>query len=98
MLSADPEIWLGNLASLNLKHSTFFGARDEFDRISSFASNEASAFRLGGGVIEFNPAFPSVIGAVNHAWVKGISFTWARLWPSSEEVWTCLRKVPSERM
>jgi IS605 OrfB family transposase len=47
--------------------------------ISSFACNQvaslirASAFRAGVEVIEINPAYTSVIGAVNHAQSKGIS-------------------------
>lgn len=47
--------------------------------LSSFASNKviasvkAAALRRGVEVIEVNPAYTSVIGAVNHAQVKGIS-------------------------
>jgi len=47
--------------------------------LSSFACNKtissirAAAFRRGVEVIEVNPAYTSVIGAVNHAQVKGIS-------------------------
>jgi IS605 OrfB family transposase len=47
--------------------------------LSSFASNKAissirtACFRAGGEVIEVNPAYTSVIGAVNHAQSKGIS-------------------------
>lgn len=47
--------------------------------LSSFACNKivssikASAFRSGVQVIEVNPAYTSVIGAVNHAQAKGIS-------------------------
>ena len=47
--------------------------------LSSFACNKvissikACAFRSGVQVIEVNPAFTSVIGAVNYAQVKGIS-------------------------
>lgn len=47
--------------------------------LSSFACNktiasiQAAAFRAGVDVIEVNPAYTSVIGAVNHARVKGIS-------------------------
>jgi IS605 OrfB family transposase len=47
--------------------------------LSSFACNKvissikAAAFRCGAEVIEVNPAYTSVIGAVNHAQVKGIS-------------------------
>ncbi len=47
--------------------------------LSSFACNKvisnikAAAFRRGIEVIEVNPAYTSVIGAVNHAQVKGIS-------------------------
>jgi IS605 OrfB family transposase len=47
--------------------------------LSSFACNKviaglkAAAFRGGVEVIEVNPAYTSVIGAVNHAQVKGIS-------------------------
>ena len=47
--------------------------------LSSFACNKvissikAAAFRRGVEVIEVNPAYTSVIGAVNHAKVKGIS-------------------------
>lgn len=47
--------------------------------LSSFACNKviasikAAAFRRGVQVIEVNPAYTSVIGAVNHAQVKGIS-------------------------
>lgn len=36
-------------------------------------SIKAAAFRAGVEVIEVNPAYTSVIGAVNHAQVKGIS-------------------------
>ena len=47
--------------------------------ISSFAYGKvisgikAAAFRAGIEVVEVNPAFTSVIGAVNHAQIKGIS-------------------------
>jgi IS605 OrfB family transposase len=47
--------------------------------LSSFACNKvissikSAAFRSGVEVIEVNPAYTSVIGAVNHAQVKGIS-------------------------
>ena len=47
--------------------------------ISSFAYGKvisgikAAAFRAGVEVIEVNPAYTSVIGAVNHAQIKGIS-------------------------
>jgi IS605 OrfB family transposase len=47
--------------------------------LSSFACNKvmssikAAAFRRGVDVIEVNPAYTSVIGAVSHAQVKGIS-------------------------
>ena len=47
--------------------------------ISSFACNKvlasikAAAFRAGVEVIEVNPAYTSVIGAINHAQSKGIS-------------------------
>ena len=47
--------------------------------LSSFACNKvissikAAAFRRGIEVIEVNPAYTSVIGAVNHAQIKGIS-------------------------
>ena len=47
--------------------------------LSSFACNKtvssikAAAYRAGVEVIEVNPAYTSVIGAVNHAQVKGIS-------------------------
>ena len=47
--------------------------------LSSFACNKvissirAASFRAGVEVIEVNPAYTSVIGAVNHAQVKGIS-------------------------
>lgn len=47
--------------------------------LSSFACNrvasglKAAAFRAGVEVIEVNPAYTSVIGAVNHAQIKGIS-------------------------
>jgi IS605 OrfB family transposase len=47
--------------------------------LSSFACNKvissikAAAFRRGVDVMEVNPAYTSVIGAVNHARVKGIS-------------------------
>ena len=47
--------------------------------LSSFSCNKvashikAAAFRSGVEVIEVNPAYTSVIGAVNHAWIKGIS-------------------------
>ena len=47
--------------------------------ISSFACNKvcssikAAAFRVGVEVIEVNPAYTSVIGAVNYAQAKGIS-------------------------
>lgn len=47
--------------------------------LSSFACNKvissikAAAFRRGVQVIEVNPAYTSVIGAVNHAQIKGIS-------------------------
>ena len=47
--------------------------------LSSFACNKviasikAAAFRSAVDVIEVNPAYTSVIGAVNHAQVKGIS-------------------------
>lgn len=47
--------------------------------ISSFAYGKvisglkSAAFRAGVEVIEVNPAFTSVIGAVNHAQIKGIS-------------------------
>lgn len=47
--------------------------------LSSFACNKviasikAAAFRAGIEVIEVNPAYTSVIGAVNHAQLKGIS-------------------------
>lgn len=47
--------------------------------LSSFTSNKviasikAAAFRAGVEVMEVNPAYTSVIGAVNHAQVKGIS-------------------------
>jgi IS605 OrfB family transposase len=47
--------------------------------LSSFACNKvisnikAAAFRCGVEVMEVNPAYTSVIGAVNHAQVKGIS-------------------------
>jgi IS605 OrfB family transposase len=47
--------------------------------LNSFACNKvvssirAAAFRAGVEVIEVNPAYTSVIGAVNHAQVKGIS-------------------------
>ena len=47
--------------------------------LSSFACNristgiKAAAFRLGVEVIEINPAYTSVIGAVNYAQTKGVS-------------------------
>ena len=47
--------------------------------LSSFSCNKvashikAAAFRSGVEVIEVNPAYTSVIGAVNHARIKGIS-------------------------
>jgi IS605 OrfB family transposase len=47
--------------------------------LSSFACNKvissikAAAFRAGVQVIEVNPAYTSIIGAVNHAQVKGVS-------------------------
>ena len=47
--------------------------------LSSFACNKvvsclkAAAFRAGIEVIEVNPAYTSVIGAVNHAQAKGVS-------------------------
>ncbi|ABM36636.1 IS200/IS605 family accessory protein TnpB-related protein [Polaromonas naphthalenivorans] len=47
--------------------------------LSSFACNsiasglKAAAFRAGVEVIEVNPAYTSVIGAVNHARIKGVS-------------------------
>jgi len=47
--------------------------------LSSFACNQtassikAACFRAGVQVMEVNPAYTSVIGAVNHAQTKGIS-------------------------
>lgn len=47
--------------------------------LSSFNCNkiasgiESACFRAGVGVIEVNPAYTSVIGAVNHARIRGIS-------------------------
>jgi len=47
--------------------------------LSSFACNKfvssikAAAYRVGVGVVEVNPAYTSVIGAVNHAQSNGIS-------------------------
>src|SRR5438128_1428425 len=53
--------------------------RKQARMLSSFACNKvashilAAAFRAGVEVIEVNPAYTSVIGAVNHAQRKGIS-------------------------
>lgn len=53
--------------------------RKQARMLSSFSCNKvashikAAAFRSGVEVIEVNPAYTSVIGAVNHARIKGIS-------------------------
>ena len=62
------------------KKAELEGARRAMARmLSSFACNQviasikAAAFRAGVQVIEVNPAYTSVIGAVNHAQKRGVS-------------------------
>ncbi|MBK7000020.1 MAG: IS200/IS605 family accessory protein TnpB-related protein [Rhodoferax sp.] len=63
--------------------------------LSSFACNrvassiKAAAFRAGIEVIEVNPAYTSVIGAVNYAQAKAFPYIRARLTPSPVEDWDC---------
>ncbi|MBK6998985.1 MAG: IS200/IS605 family accessory protein TnpB-related protein [Rhodoferax sp.] len=71
--------------------------------ISSFACNKiassikAAAFRAGIEVIEVNPAYTSVIGAVNFAQAKAFQYSRARLTPSPVADWDCPNVRPCLR-
>ena len=60
-------------AELEAVHKSLARMLSSFSCNKTISSIKAAAFRRGVDVIEVNPAYTSVIGAVNYAQVKGIS-------------------------